>query len=228
MTLGNTEQTLQVILTGEELSLTIGFVDIKDAELPVYDRISPFRSVIIVSMIGLSLIALGLRFWSNRPQDQVEMIESTKAEPPKEIKIHVSGAVVSGGVYALAEGDRVEDAISKAGGLSKEADSERIEKELNFAAKLTDGTKLYIPARGELLTEEKVEAKYGGSQTLSSTSININSASMSELDELPGVGAVTAQKIVDGRPFESIEDLLTRKIVNQSTFAKLKEKISVY
>lgn len=68
----------------------------------------------------------------------------------------------------------------------------------------------------------------GGIQGTSSGTININQASESELDALPGIGPVTAQKIISNRPYQSVEDLLNKKAVGASEFAKIKDQMSVY
>ncbi len=109
-----------------------------------------------------------------------------------------------------------------ASGLSQTADRDWVSKNLNLAQKLADGTKIYIPKLGQA----NAAAVQNTSQT--NNLININSASLQELDSLPGIGQVTAQKVIDNRPYTSIDDLLSKKIVNQKVFDKLKERISTY
>lgn len=109
-----------------------------------------------------------------------------------------------------------------AGGLSARADREWVAKNLNLAMKLTDGAKVYVPAFGENAGAP------GSSEALVSGTININTGSASELDGLPGVGPVTAQKIIDNRPYSSVQDLLSKKAVNQKVFDNIKDKISVF
>ena len=90
---------------------------------------------------------------------------------------------------------------------------------------LSDGQKIYIPKLSE--TQNSVSVN-GVSTGNISSKININSAGASDLDSLPGIGSVTAQKIIDARPYSAIEDLLNRKIVSQKVFDQIKEKISIY
>ena len=189
-----------------------------------------------IGMAGLIFVGYGLMTLS-RPQSS-----NTVAPPPagtavrnavsplaKEITIDIEGAVEKPGVYKLPAQSRIQDALIAAGGLSQNADRQKIAQTVNLAAPLTDSAKLYLPAVGE---------HYAGSGIASGTStdtgqgasgiVNINQASEAELDALPGVGAVTAQRIIDGRPYQGTQDLVTKKIVGQSEFEKIKDQISVY
>ena len=96
-----------------------------------------------------------------------------------------------------------------------------------MATKLADGAKIFIPSVGEAVN--------GGSALNSSSEgiivgalININTSSQSQLESLPGIGPVTAQKIIAGRPYGSIEELLSKKIVGSKVFGQIKDKIAVY
>lgn len=143
-----------------------------------------------------------------------------------QITVDVEGGVINPGVYKLSSDSRIQDALVAAGGISAAADRDWVAKNLNLALKLKDGMKVYIPGRGGstmgVSNGSNVGAVGIGAQ------ININSASVSELDGLPGVGPVTAQKIIDNRPYGAIEELLEKKIVSASVFEKIKEKISTY
>lgn len=152
-----------------------------------------------------------------------------------EITIDISGAVVSPGVYTLTEDARIKDAIEKAGGLSDAADMEFVERSFNLAAKLQDGSKLYIPEVGESIGSTTSNTSTGSVQSMAGTSgisasglININTASELELDTLSGVGPVTARKIIDNRPYASLEELVSKKVVSSSVFEKIKDNISLY
>lgn len=132
------------------------------------------------------------------------------------VTVDVGGAVNHPGVYVLEEGKRIQDAIDAAGGLSLEADSEKITTSINRAARLLDGAKITIPKKGSVQTAESVPGALG---------IPINTAAASELDTLSGVGEVTAQKIIDGRPYQTLEELVSRKIISQSLFEKIKTQL---
>lgn len=131
--------------------------------------------------------------------------------------VDVSGAVEKPGVYDLPAEARVQDALVAAGGMSSEADRKFVSKNLNLAAKITDGGKIYIPLAGEVVA---------GVNT--SSLININTATASDLDALSGVGPATAEKMINNRPYGSIEELVSKKVVGQKVFDTIKEKISVY
>lgn len=147
---------------------------------------------------------------------------STKSNEAK-IIVDVEGGVIRPGVYSLPTSSRVQDALIASGGLSKDADRGWVEKNLNLAAKLIDGQKIYVPKLGESKTSLSVS-----SQDIVANGININSASLQTLDSLPGVGPATAQKIISGRPYGAIEELLGKKIVTEKVFGQIKDKITVY
>lgn len=149
------------------------------------------------------------------------------------LTVHVDGAVASPGVYVVVgELPRVNDAIVAAGGLAEGADTTG----LNLAAAVADGDKVHVPLEGEG-QPTGVPEPAGSSQasaqggTKSSGLVNINKASVEELDALPGVGQSTAQAIVDDRDangaFASIEDLMRVSGIGEKKFEKLKGKICV-
>lgn len=190
--------------------------------------------VIVLGVGGLLFILFGaFQLLAPREEsiviEQSEATDTLKTSPAKEIIVDVEGAVEKPGVYSLPENARVQDALIKAGGMSKEVDREAIVKSLNLAAHLTDGAKIYIPFTGE--TTASIQAQSSGFVMGTSTEtgglISINSASSSQLDTLPGVGEVTAEKIIQNRPYSSLEDLVSKKAVTKSTFEKIKDKISL-
>lgn len=181
-----------------------------------------------LAFIGLILLGYGLISSINRGQVSSEDIvfESSEQTTNKtsQIVVDVSGAVVSPGVYTLDLGSRIKDALISASGLSSDADRDWVSKSLNLASKLNDGSKIYIPSRGEVSLRGTNPAGVVSASGL----IDINSASSSELDGLPGIGPATAQKIIDNRPYASIEDLTSKKAVTSKIFEKIKDRISVY
>lgn len=136
--------------------------------------------------------------------------------------VDIQGGVINPGVYSLPQGSRIHDLLVASGGLAETADREWAAKNLNLAAKLTDGQKIYIHRLGEQILEG-TSATTGSSQA---SLIDINSASIQELDTLPGIGPVTAQKIVDQRPFASVSDLISKKTVSSSVFEQIKDKVT--
>ena len=171
------------------------------------------------------LVVAVWRFWPGESGTAVEVIpaEETVAsvlasettEPAvAEVVVHVVGAVRSPGVYTLAAGSRVEDAIEAAGGQNPDAAGDSI----NLARVLQDGEQLVLPTKAQVASGEAPGAgatAAGGGGVGGGTSggkVNLNRATVAELDTLPGVGPATAQKIVDDRtkngPFKKVEDLM--------------------
>lgn len=137
------------------------------------------------------------------------------------LTVDVQGAVQNPGVFELEYGSTVDDALSKAGGLSSGADLELLAKSMNRAEQLVDGQKLLVPS-----ISDKQESVLGvGGETEGKT--NINTASLSELDALPRIGPAYAQRIIDGRPYSSIEDIKDIKGIGDSIFEEIKDLISV-
>jgi competence protein ComEA len=180
--------------------------------------------VIAISGAGAAVVA--------GPEDAIAVRASGNpvAAAVGEIVVDVTGAVVKPGVYRLATGARVGDAIEAAGGFSPRVDVDRVGVELNLAATLADGAQVRVPSRDD-------EAQPGGSSGGGDSGggsgaklVNLNTASESELDALPGIGPVTAGKIIESRsgsPFKSIDELRARGLVGVKTFEKLKPLISV-
>ena len=173
----------------------------------------------LLLVLGLFFLGGGVGFsYSRRPKPSVSILFPSPS-PGERILVDVSGAVVSPGVYQLPFNSRLQLAIQAAGGLTPKADSEWVAKNLNLASKLSDGQKIYIPRKGESSTQN--------TSLPTDKQININTANASELDSLPGVGLKTAEKIIQNRPYQKIEDLLLKKVVNRSVFTKIKDKIRV-
>lgn len=150
----------------------------------------------------------------------------TTEESGGTIIVDVGGAVKVPQVVELDADSRVADAVAAAGGLLETADTAGI----NQAAFLTDGEKIYIPEKGENLSDL---AELSGAEGLSSgdDKVNINTATSEELQTLSGVGPATAEKILDYRSsngaFKRIEDLKKIDGIGDKTFEKLKEQIKV-
>ena len=152
--------------------------------------------------------------------------------PAVALVVDVQGAVLRPGVLELAPGSRVGDAIAAAGGYGPRVDAERAGRELNLATELKDGDRIVVPSRDDPAPAAGARAsgsaagQAGGPGGL----LDLNSATAAELDVLPGVGPVTAQKIIDARaekPFATVDELRERKIVGPSTFEKLRDLVTV-
>lgn len=136
-------------------------------------------------------------------------ISSTSTTATRTIFVQVTGAVRRPGVYEVSPGTRAFQVVDKAGGFTADADEEAV----TLAAQLADGCRIYIPRKGETTTSQVDSSAGGGFAEAGSNAgpISINSASLEELDSLPGVGPATAQKIIDYREangaFTSIDQL---------------------
>lgn len=174
-------------------------------------------------LFGMAIIGIGVFILRTaNGQDRVEIISAAgEATFSGKIIVDVEGGVVNPGVYDLPRDTRVETAISKAGGLSGEADINWVEANINRAKELQDGEKIYIPKIIDNQESEKVK------DTVKSK-ISINKASESELDTLPGVGPVTAGKIISGRPYQRLEELLERKILGQKVYEGIKDLVTLW
>lgn len=202
-----------------------------DDETSLNDLFNKFKIPFILTLVG-SVLLIGGIFSSNLMPQSQNKTKSSKTTPinnssfvsVSSIKVDVQGSVQNPGVYTLPPDSRVEDAIKIAGGLTKESDGDYISKHLTLSQKVSDGSKIYIPKIGENIVP--VSSTSVGSVAGSSV-ISINNSSLSDLDNLPGVGQVTAQKIIDNRPYNDINELLIKKAVTKATFEKIKEKISL-
>lgn len=149
-----------------------------------------------------------------------------ETEAKKSIIVDVGGAVKTPQVVELKEDSRVADAISAAGGLKENADTAG----LNQAAFLSDGEKVYVPAKGEV-SPGLSSVSSGAESGLSQGKININTATSEELQTINGIGPATAEKILDYRKnngyFKKPEDLKNVDGIGDKTFEKLKEHITV-
>lgn len=184
--------------------------------------IQKFKIPIALSLVGIVLIIGGLVLSGSKPAKK-DFPKESLVQADKMLSVDVSGAVQKPGVYQLKEGSRIEDVISLAGGFNASANKEYISKYLNLAQKISDGSKVYVPAEGETAISGN-----GGSVAGVQSKVNINQASESELEALPGVGSATAAKIISGRPYQSTDELLSKKVVGKSVFDKIKDSVSVY
>lgn len=178
--------------------------------------------------------ATGLFFWwRNRPQPPPIIITTPVPTPtltpiptptPAPLRVYVSGAVLNPDVYVLPPGSIVKDALVAAGGATQDADLTRI----NLALALADQQQVYVPRKGEATSPAQLQATPANAS--STGLVNINTATVEQLDTLPGIGPALAERIVQYRnehgPFERIEDLMNVKGIGEAMFEKLKDKIT--
>ncbi len=194
------------------------------------EQIEKFKLPIGLSLVGVVLIIGGMLLNKPKPAPAAAGFpkESLVTTSQKTLSVDVSGAVSKPGVYDLSDGSRIEDAVALAGGFTEGVNKEYISKSLNMAQKLSDGTKIYIPFEGEQPARIATQSVAGGGNTSNNSSVNINTATQAELESLPGIGPVTASKIISDRPYQTIEDLLNKKIVSKTVFDKIKDQLVLY
>ena len=191
---------------------------------------------LVFTSIGIILILFGIIsivFSENNQKgliiEEAASTHSVSSEQAEQIVVDISGAVEKPGVYKLSADSRLQEALIAAGGLSQDANRDYVSKNINLAAKISDGAKIYIPSRDESISPQRPHfAGQAGSVAGANSLININTASQAELEGLSGVGPVTAQKIIEGRPYGSIEELRVKKMVGEKAFGEIKDKVTVY
>lgn len=192
---------------------------------------------VLIGLLAGFILAGALFIVTRTPSGEPVKLLPSPTQPS--ITVQIIGDVVHPGVYSFAQGSRVQDAVNAAGGLLSTADTTSV----NLAAKLEDGQQLNIPSQGG-----GVAGALPGSSSLPGSSnapflvlttptipagnlININTATLAQLDTLPGIGPTTAQKIIDYRsqhgPFQKIEDIMNVPGIGPATFDNIKTLISV-
>lgn len=213
------------------------------------------KTTIIISIISIFII--GIYYFSIREKDYIESgsitsissqtenninkEENENKDSKEKIIIYIAGAIKNEGVYELDENSRIADSIEKAGGLTEDANLQ----DINLAYMLEDGMKIYIPKNSESnndntesnatmkndkreTTVKNIENKNSKTQNIK---ININTATQTELETLPGIGASTALKIINYRKengkFKSIEDIKNVNGIGDSKYNKIKDMIKI-
>lgn len=212
---------------------------LKKKYLSLVNLLTSSSNLVILFLLGLILIGFGVLAYKIdlfSSGDVVEVLTPT-TEPQntnQEIVVEISGAVEKAGVYKLPNGSRIDDLLISAGGLSIDADRDWVTKNINRAAKIIDGQKIYIYSQSEVISANqsggiKLDQPVLGVNNQNQINlVNINTASQSELEKLVGIGPVYAQKMIEGRNYSNLEELVTRKIIPQKTYEKIKNDISVY
>ena len=179
---------------------------------------------VLLAVVGQRLAQAGT---SRAPGPAAAPLEPVAASPSRtELVVHVVGAVRRPGLYRLRDDARIADAVRRAGGALRTADLAGV----NLAAPLVDGVQILVPEAAGPLSSPAESA--GDAAGLGSTggSVSLSSATVEELDTLPGIGPITAQKIVDYRaehgPFASVDDLDAVPGVGPTRVEQLRELVT--
>lgn len=212
------------------------------------------KKIIFIAVLIVGCIITGFISTDNKEKSlpMGSMLQSSqtaavsKSAQQKTVRVQVSGAVLEPGIYDVPASCRVEEAISAAGGLTENADSERV----NLVRKVRDGMQIRVPVKKAARTSrtqrksaqaksglgESASKKYGSAKAGSGRNnsmmqnVRINSASAGELQQLPGIGPALAQRIVETRNsgrFTSVEDLLRVPGIGKAKLAKLRNYVEV-
>lgn len=182
-------------------------------------------AAVICALIGGLLIAFGpearAMWWTEEAVKETEAfgVEALPTPTVAPLVVYVSGAVVAPDVYRLAPGARVVDALQAAGGLVELADVSGI----NLAAQVRDGEHIRVPYAGEAVAPAAASEQSG--------LINLNRASAAELEELPGIGATLAARIIERRetkgPYQRVEELREVTGIGEKLFTQIASLVTV-
>jgi competence protein ComEA len=192
--------------------------------------------IALIAPVVAFVFALG---WFNSGVPPTQVIEPTPslyAEPSSvaeagvsattDIFVHVTGAVAKPGVYAAEVGSRVFDIVAMAGGFTKKADQASV----NLARLVSDGEQLLVFERASEAKSASISSNTSAG-SMAGTLVSLNRATLSELEELPGVGPTLAQRIIDWRSanggFKSLEDLLQVGGIGDKLFAGIQGKVAL-
>ena len=198
----------------------------------------PVLACIVVACIVLVVLAL-VRFVPTEtsasqdfeaPAQAEEQAASEQDSDVRQVGVDVEGAVASPGLYLVSADARVNDAVAAAGGMTSDADRQRV----NLAQKVEDGMQVYVPSREEVPATTGTTTTGAGQASSSGASkgkVNLNTASAEELQTLSGIGPSLSQRIIDYRqangPFKSVDDLRKVSGIGDTRFKSLKDLVCV-
>lgn len=172
----------------------------------------------IILFVAVSLLIFGVYQLVNvqTEQEMPVLVEEIKL-PQESFVVEISGAVKYPGVYRLEKGSRVIDLIKKAGGITDEADIIKIAEELNMASILEDEDRIFVSFAGTMAV----------SASPTDGKISLNSATQTQLEELEGIGEKRALEIILQRPYQSIDELLEKKVVSETIWENIKNDLKL-
>ena len=201
----------------------------------VNEVLNNYKYPLLLGLVGFVLIFSGsfsgmFTQSHEKPIPKESLVSNEQAG--EVIKVDIAGAVEKPGIFTLSKNARVDDLLKMAGGIKSDANAEFVAKQLNLSQKLNDGQKIYIPYQGEkgfgsvAGATTSLTGEISGNLSAASK-VNLNSSTQAQLEELPGIGPSTAQKIIASRPFSSVEELIQKKAVGKSVYDKIKELVDI-
>jgi competence protein ComEA len=204
----------------------------------------PLTDRFVLAGIGGALLLAGAAGWmllapgSPQPEASPDPAGLLETDQPQgsgspspstgELVVDIEGGVAEPGIQRLPADSRVADAIVAAGGFSPDANVALASRQLNLAARLTDGQQIYVPRQGEAATGSSGTGGTAGASP--GGPVNLNQATPEALDGLPGIGPVTVQKIVAARqeqPFRTLDELVQRKVLTTAQLTKIRDLVTV-
>jgi competence protein ComEA len=191
------------------------------------------RQLVACGLAALAVLVLGAWYLSRGGTDAaatalpaaIHVDEDGERGRGAGIVVHVAGAVRDPGVYRLRAGARVDDAVGRAGGVTSRADLSQV----NLAAEIEDGRQVLVPER--VTAAEAAAGATSASPATPAVPLNLNTATLEQLDELQGIGPATAQQILDYREehggFGSVEELDQVPGIGETRLAALRDKVRV-
>ena len=186
------------------------------------------RQALVLAAVALALLAVAGRTLAGAgaaTETPPAALVSEPAAPVPKLVVHVAGAVREPGVYRLPEGKRVADAVARAGGATASGDTAAV----NLAAPLADGVQVFIPGKASR-PGSPAGSSSGADGDAPVARVSLSSATVEQLDALPGIGPVTAQKIVEHRSahggFSAVDDLDAIPGIGPARLEQLRELVS--
>lgn len=209
--------------------------DVADVVVPRSGRVRLGVGAAVVLLLGALVVTVVVSAFGQQgstttvdaPAPSPSSAGDPSPTPGGELLVHVLGAVANPGLVTLAAGARVLDAVAAAGGLTEDADLSTV----NLARPVTDGEQLAVPRVGEPLPPPPAAGSGAAASGSSASTVNLNTATQSDLETLPRIGPALASRILDWRAangrFTSPADLLAITGIGQKLFDGLKDRVTV-